>query len=224
MFAICSAGEYDDATEIFWQLHPARKAKAALCAQLHGGAFINRQAWKFQAWLQGYNGGPLRQPTQRIHDAQMNALRKGLLDAGWSDGRAEPRLLRRPPSDRIGVTTFVSSEAVAAVLTWEDAIGAVRAAYAQPENPAGAPRRTVARGEGSWLRTLPAVPRGSRTFGAKLMGMSTTAEAPGVEYVIVLYDRRTSGSPRSSTAPASRPIAPPQPPPSRWIASRRALR
>ena len=30
----------------------------------------------------GYNGGPLRMPTQRIHDHQMAALRKGLLDAG----------------------------------------------------------------------------------------------------------------------------------------------
>jgi 4-hydroxy-tetrahydrodipicolinate synthase len=75
-------GNYDDATEIYWQLHPARKIKSALAAQLHGGAFINRQAWKFQGWLQAYNGGPLRQPTQRIHDAQMTALRKGLVDAG----------------------------------------------------------------------------------------------------------------------------------------------
>ncbi|WP_028471901.1 dihydrodipicolinate synthase family protein [Nocardioides alkalitolerans] len=75
-------GRYDEATATYWQMHPARKTKAGLAAQLHGGAFINRQAWKFQAWLQGYNGGPLRQPTQRIHDHQMHALRKGLLDAG----------------------------------------------------------------------------------------------------------------------------------------------
>jgi 4-hydroxy-tetrahydrodipicolinate synthase len=75
-------GKYDDATQIYWQLHPARKIKAGLAPVLHGGAFLNRQAWKFQGWLQGYNGGPLRQPTQRIHDAQMTALRKGLLDAG----------------------------------------------------------------------------------------------------------------------------------------------
>ncbi|MGW1557094.1 dihydrodipicolinate synthase family protein [Streptomyces sp. NPDC002144] len=75
-------GKYDDATDIYWQLHPARKIKGGLAPVLHGGAFINRQAWKFQGWLQGYNGGPLRQPTQRIHDAQMHALRKGLLDAG----------------------------------------------------------------------------------------------------------------------------------------------
>lgn len=70
---------------------PARKARAALAAQLHGGAFINRQAWKFQAWLQGYNGGPLRQPTQRIHDAQMNALRRGLLDSGLEPTAAPTR-------------------------------------------------------------------------------------------------------------------------------------
>lgn len=74
--------KYDEATQIYWQLHPARKAKAALVPALHGGAFLNRQAWKFQGWLQGYNGGPLRQPTQRIHDGQMVALRKGLIDAG----------------------------------------------------------------------------------------------------------------------------------------------
>lgn len=75
-------GKHDEATGIYWQLHPARKIKAGLAPVLHGGAFLNRQAWKFQGWLQGYNGGPLRMPTQRIHDPQMAALRKGLLDAG----------------------------------------------------------------------------------------------------------------------------------------------
>jgi 4-hydroxy-tetrahydrodipicolinate synthase len=75
-------GKNDDAAELFWQTHPARKAKAALAPSLNGGAFINRQAWKFQGWLQGYNGGPLRQPTQRIHDGHMLALRKGLTDSG----------------------------------------------------------------------------------------------------------------------------------------------
>jgi 4-hydroxy-tetrahydrodipicolinate synthase len=76
------AGKLDEAADIYWQLHPARKAKASVAPSLHGGAFINRQAWKFQGWLQGYNGGPLRQPTQRIHDHQMTVLRKGLADAG----------------------------------------------------------------------------------------------------------------------------------------------
>ena len=83
-FRQLEAGDYVAATALYWQIQPARKAKQAAAMQLHGGAFINRQAWKFQAWLQGYNGGPLRQPTQRIHDAQMNLLRKGLLDSGLS--------------------------------------------------------------------------------------------------------------------------------------------
>jgi 4-hydroxy-tetrahydrodipicolinate synthase len=76
-------GKLDDATELFWQTHPARKIKASMAPTLNGGAFINRQAWKFQGWLQGYNGGPLRQPTMRIHDGQMAALRKGLIDSGF---------------------------------------------------------------------------------------------------------------------------------------------
>jgi 4-hydroxy-tetrahydrodipicolinate synthase len=84
IFKLIQEGSYDAATDAFWRIHPARRAKSALAQQLHGGAFINRQAWKFQAWLQGYNGGPLRQPTQRIHDGQMNSLRKGLSDSGMT--------------------------------------------------------------------------------------------------------------------------------------------
>ncbi|WP_278877560.1 dihydrodipicolinate synthase family protein [Paracoccus yeei] len=75
-------GDYDEATRIYWQLHAARKNKGAVAQQMHGGHFINRYVWKFQGWLQGYNGGPLRMPTQRIHDPQMISLRKGLIDAG----------------------------------------------------------------------------------------------------------------------------------------------
>jgi 4-hydroxy-tetrahydrodipicolinate synthase len=82
VMALLRDGKYDEATEIFWRTHPARKAKGGLAPSLHGGAFLNRQAWKFAGWLQGYNGGPLRMPTQRIHDAQMNILRKGLIDSG----------------------------------------------------------------------------------------------------------------------------------------------
>lgn len=82
VFKLLRNGEYDKATEIYWRMHPARKAKGAVAQQMHGGFFINRYVWKFQGWLQGYNGGPLRMPTQRIHDPQMNTLRKGLVDAG----------------------------------------------------------------------------------------------------------------------------------------------
>ncbi len=74
---------------------------------MHGGFFLNRQAWKFQGWLQGYNGGPLRMPTQRIHDHQMGALRKGLIDAGsrpaWT--RSVSSSPDATPADRTGRVT-----------------------------------------------------------------------------------------------------------------------
>jgi len=87
---------------------------------------------------------------------------------------------------------FVSSDAARAVFRWKDAIEALQATYSRPIEPAAAPARTIAAGEKAWLRTLPAVPPGGRYFGAKMMGMATTAPSPGVEYVIVLFDRHTS--------------------------------
>jgi 4-hydroxy-tetrahydrodipicolinate synthase len=39
-------------------------------------------AWKYQAWLTGFNGGPLRMPTQRLVGAQMQAYRAGAEAAG----------------------------------------------------------------------------------------------------------------------------------------------
>lgn len=75
---LLESGAHDEATQLYWQLQAARRAKGAVQQILGGGFFINRMQWKFEAWLQGYNGGPLRQPTMRIHDAQMNALRAGL--------------------------------------------------------------------------------------------------------------------------------------------------
>ncbi|EQB03828.1 hypothetical protein L288_14610 [Sphingobium quisquiliarum P25] len=89
-------------------------------------------------------------------------------------------------------SVFVSGETARAVFQWPDAIKALQHAYAQQADPVALPPRTVARGGGAWLRTLPALPPGSRYFGAKLMGMSATAPAPGAEYVIVLFDRETS--------------------------------
>lgn len=87
---------------------------------------------------------------------------------------------------------FVSSETARAVFNWRDAISALQATYGRPTTPAALPARTIANGEKVWLRTLPAIPPGGRYFGAKLMGMAVGAASPGVEYVIVLFDRETS--------------------------------
>lgn len=87
---------------------------------------------------------------------------------------------------------FVSGEATQSLFRWQDAVSALQRAYARPDDHAAAPPRSIAQSGRAWLRSLPAAPVGGRYFGAKLMGMAMAAEAPGVEYVIVLFDRQTS--------------------------------
>jgi ornithine cyclodeaminase/alanine dehydrogenase-like protein (mu-crystallin family) len=92
-------------------------------------------------------------------------------------------------SDSEGGVLFVSSEAAQALLKWEEVVGCIAEAYKLPHPPKCAPPRTVARGDNAWLRTLPAIPPGSRYFGAKLMG---GGKAHVAQYVVVLFDRETS--------------------------------
>ena len=87
---------------------------------------------------------------------------------------------------------FVSSGAAREVFNWKDAIASLQAAYGRPMEAAAIPPRTIASADKAWLRTLPAAPPGGRYFGAKLMGMAGTSATPGVQYVIVLFDRRSS--------------------------------
>ena len=74
--------KFDEATKLYWQLHPARKANAAANAYTPQTLFLHRMLWKFQGWLNGFNGGPMRRPTMRMNDGQMNALRQGLIRSG----------------------------------------------------------------------------------------------------------------------------------------------
>jgi 4-hydroxy-tetrahydrodipicolinate synthase len=75
-------GKFEEATTLYWQIAPARKANAAASAYMAQTLFIHRMQWKFQGWLNGFNGGPLRQPTMRLNDAMMNNLRQGLVRSG----------------------------------------------------------------------------------------------------------------------------------------------
>jgi len=80
--ALQRAGRRQDALERYWSLQPARQAREQLRAQSSGANFNHRYLWKFQAWLQGYNGGPLRSPAMKLTDAQMRRAAEGLVAAG----------------------------------------------------------------------------------------------------------------------------------------------
>lgn len=75
-------GDLEGATKVFYQLDPARKAFGAV--PQFGNGMINRMMWKYEAWLQGYNGGPMRGPTARVYSRDMVTLRRGLEASGLS--------------------------------------------------------------------------------------------------------------------------------------------
>ncbi|MGR8023350.1 dihydrodipicolinate synthase family protein [Burkholderia cenocepacia] len=79
------AGQYDEATQLWYRMDPARKAFASLPMAANG--LLNRMMWKYQGWLQGYNGGPLPHPTQRVFQRDMVVLRKGLEAASLNPTR-----------------------------------------------------------------------------------------------------------------------------------------
>lgn len=84
-------GKYDEATRLYWQIHPARKANQVTNAHVPQTLFLHRMLWKFQGWLNGFNGGPLRQPTMRLNEGHMNTLRKGLIDSGLEPTKSHNR-------------------------------------------------------------------------------------------------------------------------------------
>jgi 4-hydroxy-tetrahydrodipicolinate synthase len=79
IFGLIGRGDFDAATRLYWQINPARKANHAAAATWAATGLISRFQWKYQAWLSGYSGGPLRQPTMRLTDDLMRNLRQGLV-------------------------------------------------------------------------------------------------------------------------------------------------
>jgi 4-hydroxy-tetrahydrodipicolinate synthase len=81
MLALALDGKHDEAFRQYWKIDPARQANAKANG-IGGWNSVHRMLWKYQAWLNGYNGGPLRMPTPRIVDEQMVSLRNGLISSG----------------------------------------------------------------------------------------------------------------------------------------------
>jgi 4-hydroxy-tetrahydrodipicolinate synthase len=46
--------------------------------------------WKYQAWLNGYNGGPIRQPVMKLNNGQMRRLREALVRADLEPSQEDP--------------------------------------------------------------------------------------------------------------------------------------
>lgn len=76
-------GTWDEGMEIYWRMTPVRRANSAIAsATVALTSLVPRFVWKYQGWLNGLNGGPLRSPQQRINQAQMNQMRAAATAAG----------------------------------------------------------------------------------------------------------------------------------------------
>jgi 4-hydroxy-tetrahydrodipicolinate synthase len=69
--------------DLYWKIDPVRQLRVQLSAYMSGSHFINRSLWKYWAWLNGYNGGPLRQPVNKINDREMKLSRDAMQRAGF---------------------------------------------------------------------------------------------------------------------------------------------
>lgn len=84
MFNLMTSGKFEEAMKIYWEVHPARMANKNLQAtHMPGTKLIHRAYWKYQSWLHGFNGGPLRYPTQKMIDAHMRTLRAAVKASGF---------------------------------------------------------------------------------------------------------------------------------------------
>jgi len=82
-FNLLQSGDIDAAMKIYWSIQPARTARMNVQGTVAGANLIHRYLWKYQAWLNGYNGGPMRQPVMKLGDGQMHAVRDPLIKCGF---------------------------------------------------------------------------------------------------------------------------------------------
>ncbi len=81
MLDLARAGKSDEAADLLWQIAPAWRANGSVAPLPHAHT-VNRAAWKYQAWLAGFNGGPMRTPATRLHGGEMKAFRNALVASG----------------------------------------------------------------------------------------------------------------------------------------------
>ncbi len=86
-------------------------------------------------------------------------------------------------------TLFLTDADVAALADWPSTVEALARAYGSPVASAMVPPRSMARGDGLWLRCLTAVSPSGETMGCKLIAASPRAMR--ASYLISLFDQRT---------------------------------
>ena len=86
-------------------------------------------------------------------------------------------------------TLFLTDADVGQLTDWRSAFDALRTAYAELISPAMVPPRSMARGDGTWLRGLTAVSPSGRHMGSKLIAANMKRRS--ASYLVSLFDSET---------------------------------
>lgn len=86
-------------------------------------------------------------------------------------------------------TLFLTDSDVAELTDWRAAVDALRTAYGSEISPAMVPPRSMARGDGTWLRGLTAVSPSGKHMGCKLI--SANMKVRRASYLVSLFDLET---------------------------------
>jgi 4-hydroxy-tetrahydrodipicolinate synthase len=80
---LSDSATWDEGMDLYWQMAPVRRANSALLSPIVAStSLVPRAHWKYQGWLVGFNGGPIRQPQARPSAAQMAQMRAAAVAAG----------------------------------------------------------------------------------------------------------------------------------------------
>jgi len=86
-------------------------------------------------------------------------------------------------------TKFIGDDTVAELADWTSVIDALDVAYRRDVSDAMVPPRTMARGDGFWMRTLSAISPSGGYFGLKIIAAGPRAKR--ASYLIPLWDQKT---------------------------------
>lgn len=87
-------------------------------------------------------------------------------------------------------TLLLNDKEIHEVFDWRLAISALKQAYSQPQTDSNFPPRSMARGDGVWLRTLSGVFPNSNVMGSKQI--SASIKGKKASYLITLFDQNSS--------------------------------
>lgn len=95
MFNLLLEGKLEEALEINWFLSPFTAQAAAILAQVSypETGIVQSMADKYCFWMNGGNGGPIRQPASRLFDYQKETFRNALRAIGLTPREPEEEFL-----------------------------------------------------------------------------------------------------------------------------------